>query len=53
MPFLLEDMLGDRGAHYEKGEDWQSYVVQDQQLITGQNPASSAATAQALLDMLP
>lgn len=49
VPFLVEDELKARGGVYSKGEDWASYVVQDGLLITGQNPASSAATAAALL----
>ncbi len=49
VPFLLEDELQNLGAHYSKGKDWSSYVKQDGLLITGQNPASSAATAKLLL----
>ncbi|GAA0319878.1 type 1 glutamine amidotransferase domain-containing protein [Psychrobacter aestuarii] len=49
VPFLLEDALQANGANYVKGDDWQSYVVEDGLLITGQNPASSEATAEHLL----
>jgi len=52
VPFLLEDSLKKSGATYSKGEDWQPYAVKDGLLITGQNPASSAATANALLGLL-
>lgn len=52
VPFLLEDSLKASGASYSKGEDWQPYAVKDGLLITGQNPASSAATANALLGLL-
>jgi putative intracellular protease/amidase len=52
VPFLVEDMLKSHGAHYSKLGDWQVYVVSDGLLITGQNPASSAATAAALLAQL-
>lgn len=52
VPFLVEDMLKQQGADYHKAEDWQSYVITDGLLITGQNPASSAATAEALLTLL-
>lgn len=52
VPFLLEDMLKGKGARYEKADDWQSHVVCDGLLVSGQNPASSAAAAQALLDLL-
>ncbi len=52
VPFLLEDALKANGGHYEKGADWQSYVVEDGLLITGQNPASSEETAKHLLKRL-
>jgi putative intracellular protease/amidase len=52
VPFLVEDMLKSAGGHYSKGADWQSHVVTDGLLITGQNPASSAAGARALLQAL-
>ncbi len=52
VPFLLEDMLSERGARYEKGEDWASHIVCDGQLLTGQNPASSAALATAVIEQL-
>ena len=52
VPFLVEDMLKENGGHYSKLADWQPYVVADGLLITGQNPASSAPAAQALLDKL-
>ena len=52
VPFLVEDMLIANGGIYSKGPDWQSYVVTDGLLVTGQNPASSEAAAQALLHKL-
>lgn len=52
VPFLLEDELKKRGADYSKGNDWESFVKQDGLLITGQNPASSAATAKLVLQTL-
>ena len=52
VPFLLEDELTKHGAHYSKGKDWESYVKQEGLLITGQNPASSAAVARLLLETL-
>ncbi|MBN8431419.1 type 1 glutamine amidotransferase domain-containing protein [Microbulbifer salipaludis] len=52
VPFLVEDMLKERGGKYSKGDDWQSHVCTDGLLITGQNPASSEATARALLGAL-
>ena len=52
VPFLVEDLLKNNGGNYSKAEDWQSYVVTDGNLITGQNPASSEAAARALLNKL-
>lgn len=49
VPFLVEDELKAKGAAFTRGEDWASYVVVDGRLITGQNPGSSAAAADALL----
>ena len=49
VPFLVEDMLVKNGGLYSKGADWQSYVVTDGKLITGQNPASSEAAALAVV----
>jgi putative intracellular protease/amidase len=45
-------MLTGKGAKYSKGADWQPHVVTDGLVITGQNPASSGPTAQALLTYL-
>lgn len=52
VPFLVQDVMNQLGAHYSKGEDWSSYVMVDQHLITGQNPASSEKAAQVLLEKL-
>jgi putative intracellular protease/amidase len=52
VPFLVEDMLKANGGHYSRAENWQSHVAVDGLLITGQNPASSDATAEALLKLL-
>jgi putative intracellular protease/amidase len=49
---LLEDELVAMGGVYQKGEDWHSLAVVDGLLITGQNPGSSAAVAQALVKEL-
>lgn len=53
VPFLVEDMLVASGGIYSKGADWASHVVVDGNLVTGQNPASSKAAAEALLKVLP
>ena len=52
VPFLVEDMLKANGGTYEKGADWASFVLRDGKLVTGQNPASSAAAAQEILALL-
>ncbi|WOD40228.1 type 1 glutamine amidotransferase domain-containing protein [Nodosilinea sp. E11] len=52
VPFLVEDMLKANGGNYSKTDDWQPYVLCDRNLITGQNPASSEAAAQAVLQQL-
>ena len=52
VPFLVEDMLVKNGGAYSKGPDWMPYVVTDGKLITGQNPASSEAAANAVLQQL-
>jgi putative intracellular protease/amidase len=52
VPFLVEDMLQERGGTYSKGADWQPHVVADGLLITGQNPASSAEAARELVKQL-
>ena len=52
VPFLVEDELKRLGGRYEKAADWASFVVTDGRLVTGQNPASSTAGAEALLKLL-
>jgi putative intracellular protease/amidase len=52
VPFLIEDEFQALGGLYEKGPDWQSFVIEDGLLITGQNPASSEAAAKALVNRL-
>jgi putative intracellular protease/amidase len=52
IPFLLEDELKKQGGRYSKADDWNSHTVTAGNLITGQNPASSEAVAQAVLTQL-
>jgi len=52
VPFLVEDELKGHGGDYAKGPDWAPFVRTDGLLITGQNPASSAPAAQAVLTLL-
>jgi putative intracellular protease/amidase len=52
VPFLVEDELKRLGAKFEKVPNWQPFSIVDGRLITGQNPASSTSTAQALMKSL-
>jgi putative intracellular protease/amidase len=52
VPFLVEDMLNTNGGIYSKKEDWAAYAIQDGNLITGQNPASSELVAEKLLESI-
>lgn len=53
MPQLLEDEVKKSGGIYVKADKpWSEKVVVDGQLITGQNPASSAAVGKALAQKL-
>jgi len=49
MPFLLEDKLKSRGAMFSAAEPMAAHIVVGPRLITGQNPASSAGTAAAMI----
>ena len=52
VPFLVEEMLQSNGGVFSRGDDWQPYAIQDKNLITGQNPASSGLVAEKLLEIL-
>jgi putative intracellular protease/amidase len=52
VPFLLEDRLTARGARVERAPNWQSKVVVTDRLVTGQNPASAAGVAEAMVTLL-
>ncbi len=52
VPFSVEDMLKQNGGEYSKTENWQPHAVTAGNLVTGQNPASSEATARALVGLL-
>lgn len=52
-PWLLASRMREYGGAYVRGEkNWVPFVVRDANLVTGQNPASSAATADAVLQAL-
>jgi putative intracellular protease/amidase len=52
LPVLPENLLRSLGADYSCAEPWQEHVVADDLVLTGQNPASAAPLARALLRRL-
>jgi putative intracellular protease/amidase len=53
VPYSLEDELKSRGAKYGKAViPFKSHVVEDGDLITGQNPASATAVGEAVIKRL-
>jgi putative intracellular protease/amidase len=51
-PWLLAETLRNLGAAFEQGPNWKTYVVQDGNLLTGQNPQSSAPLAEMVIAAL-
>lgn len=51
-PWFVEERLRERGAELDTGPNWSSKVVVDGNLISGQNPQSSADTAREVLSAL-
>ena len=52
VPYLVEDMLKQNGAIYSKADNFQSHVMTDGNLVTGQNPMSSKGVAAAVVNLL-
>jgi putative intracellular protease/amidase len=52
VPFPLQTRLTERGARHTGAPDFQPWVVRDGRLVTGQNPASAAGVAAAMLRAL-
>ncbi|WP_426565364.1 type 1 glutamine amidotransferase domain-containing protein [Angustibacter sp. McL0619] len=52
VPFLLQGTLEVRGAKHEQAENFSSFAVSDQRLVTGQNPASAVRVAELTLEAL-
>lgn len=48
IPFLLEEALSRKAALYNKVQPWQELVIEDNRVITGQNPASAHGVGIAL-----
>jgi putative intracellular protease/amidase len=51
-PWLLEDRLREGGGEVSTGSAWQPFSVVDRNLVTGQNPASSADVARKTVGRL-
>ncbi len=52
IPFLLEESLTRKAARFNKVQPWGSLVVEDNRVITGQNPTSASAVGAALVKTL-
>jgi putative intracellular protease/amidase len=52
MPFLLQTKLSELGASFVESPNWNDHVIVDRDLVTGQNPQSSASTANALIRVI-
>lgn len=53
VPFQVESKIKEQGGNYSKADaDWNVHVCVDGKLVTGQNPASSSAVAQKVVELL-
>jgi putative intracellular protease/amidase len=52
IPFLLEESLTRNAARYSKVQPWSAFVIEDDRVITGQNPGSAHAVAEAVVNLL-
>lgn len=53
VPWLLETELQEKvGVSFSRGPVWEPYMVEDRNLITGQNPHSAAVLANRLLELV-
>lgn len=52
VPFLPENALKEKGAKYVKGENWSSFAISNERVVSGQNPASGLEVAQEVLKLL-
>lgn len=48
IPFLLEEALTRSAKRYNKVQPWNAFIIEDQRVITGQNPASASAVGKAI-----
>ncbi len=49
---MLDEELIKQGAIFSHTKPFESYVVVDGNLVTGQNPASASAVALKMIDLL-
>jgi len=52
VPFLLEESLARNAARYSKVQPWGEFVIEDERVITGQNPTSAHAVGAAIVKQL-
>jgi putative intracellular protease/amidase len=52
IPFLLEESLTRKAARFSKVQPWGVFVIEDDRVITGQNPTSAKAVAEAIVKQL-
>jgi putative intracellular protease/amidase/uncharacterized protein (DUF2267 family) len=51
-PWLLENRMREAGGSLQQGPAWQPFAVVDDNVVTGQNPASSAEVAHRTVEQL-
>lgn len=52
VPFLLEEFLARNAARFSKVQPWGVFVIEDDRVITGQNPTSAKAVGEAIVKQL-
>lgn len=52
IPFLLEESLARLATKYSKKQPWEVHVIDDDRVITGQNPQSAQSVGQAIVKRL-
>ena len=52
IPFLLEESLARSAAQYTKVQPWGEFIIEDNRVISGQNPTSAKAVGDAMVKLL-
>jgi len=52
IPFMLDETLIKQGAVFSHAEPFKPFVINDGNLVTGQNPASASGVALKMIDLL-